>query len=112
MVPGNKMCAIFGFCDIRGFAVINEVLKQDIITFVNEVAFIVHDTVDLYAGATNKNIGEAWLLVWKVPDSETYHGHDNKGPQKMIKESSKVVNNLADLALISMLKIWCRVNKA
>ena len=32
MVPGNKMCAIFGFCDIRGFAVINEVLWRSVDT--------------------------------------------------------------------------------
>ena len=40
--------------------------------FVNEVAHIVHSCVDKYAGATNKNIGDAWLLVWKIPASETY----------------------------------------
>jgi len=42
MIPGKKMCAIFGFCDVRGFAVITEVLKNNVITFVNEVARIVH----------------------------------------------------------------------
>jgi len=36
--------------------------------FVNEVADIVHTIVDQYSGAPNKNIGEAFLLVWKFPD--------------------------------------------
>ena len=39
--------------------------------FVNKVAFIVHGCVHLYGGAANKNIGEAWLLVWKLPKSTT-----------------------------------------
>jgi class 3 adenylate cyclase len=59
MIPGKKMCAIFGFCDIRGFSVITERLKKEVIVFVNEVALIVHSTVDKFVGATNKNIGEA-----------------------------------------------------
>ena len=85
MIPGKKICAIFGFCDVRGFAVCTEVLKQDVMLFVNEIAVIVHSSVDLYAGACNKNIGDAWLLVWQVPESECYDGVDDKGPQRLIK---------------------------
>jgi len=33
--------------------------------FVNEIAEIVHSVVDQFSGAANKNIGEAFLLVWK-----------------------------------------------
>jgi class 3 adenylate cyclase len=35
--------------------------------FVNEVAHIVHSTVHSHNGAVNKNIGDAFLLVWKFP---------------------------------------------
>jgi len=35
--------------------------------FVNKVAKIVHKNVDRYGGSTNKNIGDAFLLVWKFP---------------------------------------------
>ena len=35
--------------------------------FVNSVADIVHGFIDKYAGAPNKNIGDAFLLVWKIP---------------------------------------------
>ena len=34
--------------------------------FVNQVAEIVHSMVDMFAGNANKNIGEAFLLVWKI----------------------------------------------
>ena len=28
-----------------------------------------HSVVDRFAGAANKNIGDAFLLVWKVPQN-------------------------------------------
>ena len=34
--------------------------------FVNTIAEIVHSSVDRYGGAANKNIGDAFLLVWKL----------------------------------------------
>jgi class 3 adenylate cyclase len=36
--------------------------------FVNEIAEIVHGTVDHYSGSANKNIGDAFLLVWKYSE--------------------------------------------
>ena len=35
--------------------------------FVNEIADISHSIVDAKTGAANKNIGEAFLFVWKFP---------------------------------------------
>lgn len=34
--------------------------------FVNNIGEVVHTMVDRYGGAANKNIGDAFLLVWKV----------------------------------------------
>ena len=36
--------------------------------FVNEIAEVVHGIVDQFSGAANKNIGDAFLLVWKYPE--------------------------------------------
>ncbi len=71
MIPGRKLYALFGFCDIRYFVVATESLQEDIMVFVNKIAFIVHGCVHLYGGSANKNIGEAWLLVWKLPKAST-----------------------------------------
>jgi class 3 adenylate cyclase len=38
--------------------------------FVNNIAEIVHSMVDRFCGAANKNIGDAFLLVWKLPESK------------------------------------------
>ena len=67
MIPGKKIYAIFGFCDIRYFVAATEYLQQDVMVFVNTIASVVHSAVHLYGGSTNKNIGEAFLLVWKLP---------------------------------------------
>ena len=40
--------------------------------FVNNIAEIVHSMVDRYQGSANKNIGDAFLLVWKINDSQWY----------------------------------------
>lgn len=45
MIPGNKVVAIFGFCDIRNFTDTTEVLQEDIMEFVNTIADIVHTEV-------------------------------------------------------------------
>jgi len=47
--------------------------------FVNEIGEIVHGVVDQFSGAANKNIGDAFLLVWKVQeeDIERDEEHDN-----------------------------------
>lgn len=48
--------------------------------FVNNIAEIVHSMVDRFAGAANKNIGDAFLLVWKIPEN------------KYLMESNGVIN--------------------
>jgi hypothetical protein len=68
MLPGIKLMAIFGFCDIRNFTDATEVLKEGVMLFVNEIGEIVHGIVDRYSGAANKNIGDAFLLVWKFEE--------------------------------------------
>jgi class 3 adenylate cyclase len=41
--------------------------------FVNEIAAIVHKVVAEYQGAANKNIGDAFLLVWKLKTKGSKH---------------------------------------
>lgn len=73
MIEGNKVVAIFGFCDVREFTALTTVLQERIIVFINEVADIVHGITDKYQGAANKNIGNAFLLVWKFDEEDTVY---------------------------------------
>lgn len=68
LVKGRKMEGIFGFCDIRQFTDATECLQEEVMLFVNEIGDIVHWACHQYRGAANKNIGDAFLIVWQIPD--------------------------------------------
>jgi class 3 adenylate cyclase len=108
MIPGKKTHCIFGFCDIRDFADATEVLQQEVLMFVNEVAYIVHKTVDYFSGSANKNIGDAFLLVWKFPESVLQVTEDGKG---FTLSKDNYVCQLADMSVISFLKIIAEIHK-
>ena len=40
--------------------------------FVNEIGEIVHGVVDAFNGAANKNIGDAFLIVWKLRTEDMF----------------------------------------
>ena len=107
LIPGSKELAIFGFCDIRGFADATEALEQDVSKFVNQIAEIVHSTADLHQGASNKNLGEAFLMVWKLPREEI----DSFDEELTIKPESNVCTYIADLAVLSFVKTIWKINK-
>ena len=114
MIEGKKMAGIFGFCDIRAFEEATEALKTDIMPFVNCVAGIVHSIVNLHQGAANKNIGEAFLLVWKLPETaKALSEDDSEGdfdPMDTIDTAQTKV--LADLSVISFVKVIAAVAKS
>merc|ERR1719456_1511127 len=50
MIPGRRVQCIIGIARIRNFAIATEVLQSKIMTFVNQIAEIVHGVVDEYQG--------------------------------------------------------------
>lgn len=110
MIPGNKVVAIFGFCDIRSFTKLTNILQERIIVFVNEIADIVHGTVDKFSGAANKNIGNSFLLVWKFEEEDT--AFDRKRGNWVPIQDSVRVGQLADMSVISFLKILAQIKKS
>jgi class 3 adenylate cyclase len=95
MIPGRKVEAIFGFCDIRNFTDATEVLQDQVMVFVNRIAGVVHSCINEFFGSPNKNIGDAFLLVWRLS------GHNS---HKQCR--------LADMAVISFVKIIAQINKS
>ena len=67
LVKGAKIDAVYGFCDIRQFTDTTECLQEDVMVFVNQIGQIVHSSTHRLEGAANKNIGDAFLLTWKLP---------------------------------------------
>lgn len=121
MIPGRKIFAIFGFCDVRHFEETLLALEEQVMRFVNSVAHIVHDTCADYDGHANKNIGNAFLLVWKFPEENDKFGvqdaivevkskEDNDNDVLSIKQSAMYhpgISRLAEEAVIGyMLTIY------
>ncbi len=108
MIPGKKKCAIYGFCDIRNFTDATEVLQEDVMIFVNNIGEVVHSMVDRYLGAANKNIGDAFLLVWKIQESKySINQEDNT----VTYHDKKYINILSDFAAISFVRINAKINR-
>ena len=68
---GSMITSIFGFCDVRQFTDTTECLQEEVMLFVNRIAHILHGIVAQCAGSANKNIGDAFLLVWKF-DNDSF----------------------------------------
>jgi class 3 adenylate cyclase len=110
MIPGKKVTAIFGFCDIRQFTDTTECLQGEVMTYVNKIAEIVHRCTHQYYGAANKNIGDAFLLAWKICDGDLeeaeelgdvqIQAHDTTGKTRVLSTTE-----MADSALTAFLKI-------
>lgn len=66
--------------------------------FVNNIGEVVHTMVDRYGGAANKNIGDAFLLVWKV-----FFRYLNIRSQKIIIKFMKII------VLILLIKVIFRL---
>ena len=115
---GKKKTAIFGFCDIRQFEEIALALEERTILFVNEIAEIIHSSVDKFQGATNKNIGESFLNVWKFYNISKVHNHRN-GEEKIIKKDNLLeidptnpqVGITADCSILAFLRCILKINK-
>jgi class 3 adenylate cyclase len=75
--------AIFGFCDIHHFEDVNERLGKDIMTFVNTIAAVVHTYVHDWRGQCNKNLGQAFLVVWRIGDELTLAEVLNANPHRV-----------------------------
>ncbi|KAL4454659.1 hypothetical protein ABPG74_021864 [Tetrahymena malaccensis] len=105
MLPGLKIMAVFGFCDIRNFTDATEVLQQGVMLFVNEIAQIVHQTVDQNLGSANKNIGDAFLLVWKFREQDYLKNAD--GTVEFLKND--ITSNYADCSVLAFVKIMAGI---
>ena len=117
-LKGKKKTAIFGFCDIRQFEEINLALEEKTILLINEIADIIHSSVDRFGGATNKNIGESFLNVWKfynetpVRDAEGNVTMERKDNLLEIDPTNPMVEITADESVCACLRCIKKINKS
>ena len=108
LIDGKKKCAIFGFCDIRNFTEVTELLQEDIMLFVNKIGELVHSSVYRYGGSANKNIGEAFLLVWPLPN-DSYEL--NNKTNEIVWKKKNYVSVMSDFSVYSFVKMIVKVYK-
>ena len=71
LLPGVRVYCIVGFCDIHRYEYVSNVLSNDILIFTNTIAEIVHTSVQYWGGQCNKNLGNAFVIIWRIGDEET-----------------------------------------
>jgi hypothetical protein len=122
LLPGEKIFAIFGFCDIKRFSEVTETLLENVMRFVNTIADIVHQNIDEHGGSTNKNIGECFLVVWKLMENGYRYSSEPLYKEAVnedcltcpeLKERYNYElsfnSQLAELALLSYIRIICEI---
>jgi len=83
MVPGKKLLGVYGFCIIDDYEEVLECLGEEILPFTNTAATIVHDAVTDNGGQPNRNLGEAFLCVWKPVFREPNVDETNCSPSEL-----------------------------
>jgi class 3 adenylate cyclase len=108
LIGGKKKCAIFGFCDIRNFTQVTELLHEDIMLFVNKIGELVHSSVYRYGGSANKNIGEAFLMVWPLPNEWYKVGNRSN---EILWRRPKNVSVMSDFSILAFIKAIVKIHK-
>ena len=124
LTGGLRIYCIVGFCDIHKFDDVNQRMGVDVLRFVNSIASIVHGCIQDWGGQSNKNLGNAFVLVWRIGDEETLLNLTSGNAAGTSKDKSKKtrdkvvdlrrvpgIDNLADKALIGYLKIIVELNR-
>jgi len=96
MIEGERVEAIIGLARIRDFSTATEVLKGKVMTFVNQIAEIVHGVVSQFHGAANKNNGDTFLLVWRISGVD----------------GAMMVKRMADMSTIAFAKILAAIHRS
>jgi hypothetical protein len=78
-------------------------------SYVNEIAGLVHGVVDKFSGTPNKNIGDSFLFVWKFSNKNVTINHQTG---VLLPKQNVAVRQLADMSVISFIKAIATVRKS
>lgn len=76
-VPGKLVYALFGFAGIDDFSNLLVSLEKDVMILINDLAKVIHNQVLRWglgdSGQCNKNLGSAFLLVYRIGEFKDVH---------------------------------------
>jgi len=98
ILPGMKVDCVIGLCRVLDFGTATEVLQGRIMTFVNQIAEIIHGVVDEFHGSPNKNSGEQFLVIWRMDT-------DNRGRLEDLDYKKVVQSRIAEMSILAFCKI-------
>jgi hypothetical protein len=92
-VPGKRVYALFGFVAINEFSKQLRVLDRDVMILINDVSRVVHDEVFRWSlggsGQCNKNLGSAFLMVFRIGDFTEVHDKKKRATDVVFKTQMK-----------------------
>eukprot|EP00927_Polykrikos_kofoidii_P035459 TRINITY_DN30005_c0_g1_i2.p1 TRINITY_DN30005_c0_g1~~TRINITY_DN30005_c0_g1_i2.p1 ORF type:complete len:997 (-),score=141.82 TRINITY_DN30005_c0_g1_i2:36-3026(-) len=94
MVPGKRVDCFISVVRVSNFLVFTEVLRERVMTFINQIAEIVHGVVDQFGGACNKSNGDSFLLIWQTNDGAIMQ------------------QNIADMSVFSLVRILSALHQS
>ncbi len=86
-----------------------EVLEEDVMLFTNDIAYIVHNVADSFHGAANKNLGDAFLMVWKFKEEDEIMFLNDR--DEVRTDNLRDMLNYSDLAVLAFLKTIANIKK-
>lgn len=90
--PGVRIDSVIGVVRVCNFGTLSEVYQSRIMTVLNHIAEILHGVIYEHSGATIKNFGDTFLIVWQI--SET---------------GNEMASHTADMAVLALAKVLCAV---
>lgn len=87
------------------FSSVNLRLKKDVLTFVNIIADIVHCAVHHWGGQCNKNLGNAFVIIWRIGDEDSLLAQtmsSSFGPKYRSTLSSESPNRMTSQSSMGM----------
>jgi hypothetical protein len=77
--------------------------------FTNDIANIVHTVADSFHGAANKNLGDAFLMVWKFKEEDEIMFLNER--DEVRTDNLRDMLNYSDLAVLGFLKTIANIKK-
>ena len=98
MTKGKRITACYMFCDIRNFTDTTECLQEEVMVYVNKIGHIMHGNTHKFYGMANKNVGDAFLLSWKICEGDLPHFNEFSAPvgEPECGEANAWYRNLAE----------------
>jgi len=102
---GHKRLGIFGYCGIRNFSEMTLYLDENVISFVNVLASIIHGKAIKYKGSPGQMFRESFSVVWNFSDSDQVQSKEGNLALKLTRKAV----NICNLSIIAFLKIYIRI---